>query len=146
MKSSLFPAIMLLIALSWNNAGAQDPRFSLGMDVGYNLSPVKLSDSYDWTLDGWTGNFSPALIFRYGDRIAGVFRAHYIINKYIGEDYDRPSGGLGGGGWTYYNTTVHQVYGDFLFEYSIKGRRGMYFHIGPSIGIPVKMTMDIDNY
>jgi hypothetical protein len=146
MKRIIMPVIILLQVLSWNNVHAQDSRFSLGVDVSYNLSPIKLSDSYDWKVDGLTGNFSPALAIRYGDRLAGAFRVHYIKNKYIGEDYDRPSGGLGGGSWTYYNTTVHQVYLDFLFEYSIKSRRGMYFHIGPAVGIPVKMVMDVDHY
>lgn len=146
MKRIIIPVIILLMILFWNNGRGQDPRFSLGLDVSLNLSPVKISDSYDWTPDSWTSNFSPALSLRYGDQLAGVFRAHYIKNSYIGEDYDRPSGGLGGGSWTYYNTDVHQVYLDFLFEYSIKGRRGMYFHLGPAVGIPVKMAMDIDHY
>jgi hypothetical protein len=144
MKRIKLLALLFFIAFPWLLTQAQDARFSIGGEIAYNLSPVKLwDDGYGyWTVDGWGGNFTPALTVRYGDRLAGLFRAQYI--RYIFNAEEHSQYGFSNG--TYYKTEVHQVYGDFLLEYSFKGKIGTYVHGGPSLGIPVKMNMYTDSY
>lgn len=126
--------LVIIFSASQNTSG-QNPGFSAGMDVAYNLSQYKSHEaSYSsWYAKGWTGNFSPALTLKYGDKLSGVFRGIYIFNRFEKEHY----GSSGGPGYKEYND-LHQIYLDLLLEIAIKAKADIFFHVGYGAGIPVR--------
>jgi hypothetical protein len=139
-SSLLFFRFLLLPAiLSWAaSAGGQDKNLAIGAGIGYSITPIKQHEGYyDWDFKDLTGNFTPTIAVRYGNKISGVFKASYIRNAFQKEEFSQ----YGGTSTRKYETTIHQIYADLLFEHAPFGSRGFFYYIGPGFGIPVKVNI-----
>jgi hypothetical protein len=146
-KSFLFFSFRFLlisvIALWAVCTKAQVNSFAIGGGIGYCITPYLYSEYKSFSLNGLHDNITPSVTLRYGNKISGVFKASYIQNTF-GQFIVGQHG-------SYEDThiaTIHQVYGDLLFEHNPKGSRGFFYYLGPGFGIPVKvkMTEDDDEY
>ncbi len=128
--------------MSWAECAAgQDKNLSLGAGVGYCITPVKLHEgSYDWDYLQPTGNITPTIAIRYGNKISGVLKASYIKNVFQKHEFSQ----YGGTSTRDIETTIHQIYADLLFEHAPSGSRGFFYYIGPGFGIPVKVNITDD--
>ena len=136
-----FPVVLMLLHFQMD--AQQKTSLSFGADMAYNLSPIKELDYTNWYVSGWCGNFTPAMTVRYGDMLSGMFRASYIRNKFQNQTFTHANGGTGS---TYYTTDLHQIYVDFLLQYTIPGMVRPYFQAGPAAGIPIRSKIHTDRY
>ena len=131
----LLLSVFLIMAV---NAGGQDKNLAFGAGIGYSSTIVKGHEgNYGWDNFDMTGNFTPTIAVRYGNKISGVFKASYIKNSFIKHEFSQ----YGGSSFRDIETTIHQIYADLLFEHSPFGSRGIYYYIGPGFGIPVKVNI-----
>jgi len=136
--------LFLMSTLSWvAPAGGQDNNLAFGAGIGYSITEVKQHEGYyDWVSYQLTGNFTPTMVIRYGNKISGVLKASYIKNVFQKHEFSQ----YGGTSTRNYETTIHQIYADLLFEHSPFGSRGFYYYIGPGFGIPVKVKITDDYF
>lgn len=140
----LFRFFVLPAILIWTaNAAGQDKNLAFGAGIGYCITPVKQHEGYyDWDYKALTGNITPMLALRYGNKISGVFKASYIQNSFQKHEFSQ----YGGTSTRDYETTIHQIYADLLFEHTPAGSRGFFYYIGPGFGIPVKVHITDDYF
>jgi hypothetical protein len=131
--------LMLSLTMAWAvNGSGQDKNLAFGAGIGYSITPIKQHEGhYDWDYLKITGNITPTIAIRYGNKISGVFKASYIKNVFQKHEFSQ----YGGTSTRHYETTIHQIYADLLFEHAPSGSRGFFYYIGPGFGIPVKVKM-----
>jgi hypothetical protein len=85
-------------------------------------------------------NFSPAIMVRYGNELSGIWKTSYIQSYY---EYHYGKHVNGGTGSRITESNVVQIPMDFLFQYTIHGDEGLYFLIGISTAIPIRIKNSI---
>jgi hypothetical protein len=131
-KDIIFLFVLFFISIT---GISQKSGFSLGSDLIYSYSPVKVWDD-SYTAIGGKGNFSPGIKLRYGNKMAGSFRMGYLRYLYEEDHYTHVNGGEA---HQLFENTVHNIYADLCLEYAIFGNKGMFFYVGPAMLLPVKI-------